>query len=65
MALNLFEKALKKDPKNNEIYLELGKVFGNTGEVDRAIEIWQLGIKVDPQDGRFKDLIRQAQELKN
>ncbi len=63
LALMLFDRALAVDPQYKETYLEKGKLFGNLNQFDRAIAIWQEGLKIDPADERFKALIARAQEF--
>ena len=64
MAFAFFTTALQYNPAFKEGYLELGKWFGNKEEYNRAIVTWQEGLKLDPGDQRFKDLIIQAKKLR-
>lgn len=63
-AYEAFNRALRVDPQDKEIYLELGKLLGNLNRFDDAIRTWQSGAALDPQDPRFKLLIGQAEALK-
>jgi tetratricopeptide (TPR) repeat protein len=63
-ATLLYLKALGLAPQNKNGYKELGKLYGNLGDMDRAIQIWQKGLDYDPNDQEFPLLIQQAQELK-
>jgi len=42
----------------------LGKLYGNLGKFDEAINIWEEGLKLVPNDLRFKENIMKAQKLK-
>ena len=64
MAFDLFRKVLKKDPRYKNLYLELGKLFGNIGDFDRAIGLWEEGLRYHPDEERFKILIQEATRLK-
>ncbi len=63
MALALYSKALEVNPKYIEAYCELGKLYGNLEQFNRAITVWQDGLRVDPAEMRFKELIEKAKEL--
>ncbi|MCA9409365.1 MAG: tetratricopeptide repeat protein [Candidatus Omnitrophica bacterium] len=63
MALLCFDESLKVDNRYAQTYLEMGKVFGNKNEFDNAITVWEEGLRFNPSDGRFLDLIRQAKAL--
>jgi len=64
MAFACYIKAQKEDNFYKEVYLELGKLYGNLEKFNQAISVWQDGLLVDPNDSRFKDLILRAQQLK-
>lgn len=63
-ALDFYEKILRQNPKNKNVYLELGKFYGNYNLFDVAIETWEQGLKLFPNDEKLIALIRQARELK-
>ncbi|OGX08947.1 MAG: hypothetical protein A2Z88_07595 [Omnitrophica WOR_2 bacterium GWA2_47_8] len=63
-ALALYTRALRLEPKNKDTYLELGKLYGNLNQFDRAIAVWREGMRIDPDEEQFKSLISQAENLK-
>ena len=65
IALNAYIKALKVDPHNKDAYLDAGVLLGNLGKYDEAIQIWKLGLRIDPSDHRFKDNIAGAIKLES
>lgn len=62
-AIIFYEKALRVDPKYKEVYIELGKFFGNMDRFYEAINIWKEGASLDPADPRFPELIQEAERL--
>ena len=62
-AFALYDKALALDHQYKETYLELGKLYGNDNQFDKAIGVWQVGLKLDPHDKRFSHLIEEAKRL--
>jgi len=64
MALSFFAEAIHLDPKSKDVYLELGKFYGNFNKFDEAIIIWKEGLSIDPEEESFKELIKRAKELK-
>lgn len=65
LAGPFFEKALQKAPRMKEIYLEAGKFLGNRNDFDGAIRIWEQGLQLYPQEKAFRELMDQAERLKN
>lgn len=63
LAFVLFNRAIASDPGYPDVYLELGKLYGNKDEFSQAIVMWQKGLKIAPADGRFKELILKAKEF--
>ena len=63
-ALLFFQKALELDPDYPDTYLELGKFYGNRGDLTRAIATWREGLSRAPDDPRFMELVAQAELLK-
>ncbi len=45
MAKVQFEEALKLDPKNSDAYLGFGQLYEQTGDLNKAIQNYQLAIK--------------------
>ncbi len=64
MAFALYSRALEKDPQNKTAHLELGKLYGNQGQYNRAIVIWQQGLRYHPEEKMFIDFIQDAKRLK-
>jgi len=64
MAFAFYDRALLADPGNKNVYLELGKLYGNLGEFENAIAIWQEGKRLAPGEPQFDELMSQAEELK-
>ena len=63
MAFALCSRALQINPKNKNAHLELGKLYGNQGRYNRAIVMWQQGLKYHPQETMFVDFIQEAERL--
>jgi len=62
-ARPLLESFIKEFPENREGYLLYGIALGNSGDLDKAILVWQKGKQLDPQDERFLKNITEAQAL--
>ena len=45
-ALNLFTKAIKKNPRAPEIYYNLGLTFHHQGNIDKAIDSYKKAIQL-------------------
>jgi|GEM_PF-908466 len=63
MAFAFYNKAMKLDPNNKIVYRELGKLYGNLERFEEAVQLWEKGKRLDPQEKEFDVLITQAQEL--
>ena len=63
LAFALFNRAIASDPDYPDVYLEVGKLYGNKDEFSQAITMWQKGLKIAPADGRFRELILKAKEF--
>jgi len=63
MAFALCSRALQIDPYNKNAHLQLGKLYGNAEQFNRAIVIWQEGLRYHPDEPEFKELITEANEL--
>jgi len=62
-AISLLNKCIDLYPHEKEAYLLLGVILGNQNKFEDAINIWQRGLAIDPQDKRFKGYISAAKEL--
>lgn len=65
LALGSFQRALERDPNKAEIYIEMGKFFGNMDQFDDAISIWEEALRLDRDNQDVKDLILKARAFKN
>lgn len=63
IAIDSYIKAIRVAPHYQEAYLNAGTLLGNMGKYDDAIRLWQLGLEIDPSDGRFKSNIAEARRL--
>ena len=63
LAFGLFNRAVTIDPRYPDVYLELGKLYGNRDEFEQAIVMWQKGSKIAPADEKFTELILKAGEF--
>jgi tetratricopeptide (TPR) repeat protein len=58
-SLEYFSKSVRLYPQNLLAYREMGKVFANAGQFARAEDIWQQGLRVNPQDEVLKGLLKE------
>ncbi len=65
MAVEFYETSIRMYPKHMEGYLEGGKFLANSGQLDAAINLWQVGLSIHPQELRFKENIDKAKALKS
>jgi len=63
MAFSFYFKALRIDPSSKNAFLEVGKLYGNLGQLQRAILFWQEGLRYHPTEKGFGELITEAQRL--
>jgi Flp pilus assembly protein TadD len=63
MAFSFYFKALQIDPHNKNAFLEIGKLYGNLGQFNRAIVFWQEGLRYHPAEKSFMELIAEARKL--
>ncbi len=59
-AAELFNKAIALDPKQKELYLELGALMQRTGLPTRARRIFETGLQHHPDDAELKQLLSEA-----
>ena len=57
-VLSILQKALELYPNDKEIYLFTGIFYANHQDYSNAIRLWENGLKLSPNDKRFKDNIR-------
>jgi Tfp pilus assembly protein PilF len=65
VALDCFKKAMSTAPDYKEAYLAAGTLFANLGQYEEAVHIWEIGLKVDPSDQRFKSSIAKAAAIQS
>lgn len=49
-AMNHFEKAVEKDPKNSLAYSRMGKLMYNAKNYEKALEHWNKASEADPEN---------------
>lgn len=47
--ISLFEKSLKIDPTNIDLWLRIGKYYGDKGMTEKEIECYDGALKIDPK----------------
>lgn len=62
-AFDMYMKSFDYDRKNRLFYMEFGKFLGNLGRFDDAIQTWEDGRRLFPQETEFQLLINQAKKL--
>ena len=60
VAFDSFIKAMRVGPYYKDAYFNAGTLLGNLGKYDAAIHLWELGLRIDPADQRFKNNIAKA-----
>ncbi len=64
LAYQAFQKALKINPEDKYVYLGIGAFLGNQGMYDEAIKMCNYGLRIDPNEIHFKEIIEKAMKLK-
>ena len=59
-AAELFNKAIALDPKQKELYLELGALMQRAGLPTRARRIFESGLQQHPDDPELQQLLSEA-----
>jgi tetratricopeptide (TPR) repeat protein len=62
-AQSVFEDALTRFPDSLDLRRNLGVLYGNTGNLKKAILIWQEGLILNPNDQSLKENIALAKKL--
>ncbi len=62
-AYNILEQGLLRYPKNKELYLLLGTLYGNQDYFEKAITVWQKGSLLFPDNMQFLENINKAKAL--
>jgi|CXWL01.1.fsa_nt_gi tetratricopeptide (TPR) repeat protein len=63
-ALDLYMQALRIDPGYKGVYVQAGVLLANLNQLDRAIQMWEQAITIDPADAQVLGLIKKAREMK-
>jgi len=63
IAIDSYIKAMRVGPDYKDAYFNAGTLLANMGKYDKAILVWQIGLKIDPLDQRFKTSIAKAMTL--
>jgi tetratricopeptide (TPR) repeat protein len=63
-ALDLYMQALRIDPGYKDVYVQAGVLLANLDQLDRAIQMWEQAITIDPKDAQVSGLIKKAREMK-
>lgn len=61
-ALDLYMQALRIDPGYKEVYIQAGVLLANLNQLDRAIQMWQQALAMDPADATISELIKKARD---
>jgi tetratricopeptide (TPR) repeat protein len=61
-ALSHFKDLHKFDPANADFLLNMGTVYAAMDSLDRAIEVWEKALVLDPQNEMARDNLRTARE---
>ena len=64
LAYQAYQKALKVNPQDKYVYLGIGAFLGNQGLYEEAIKMCEYGLKIDPNENHFREIIEQATEFK-
>ena len=61
----LLKEAIGLDPTHVDAYLGIGKVYGNQEKFNKAIVVWQDGLRINRKDKRLIEHIKRAKELRD
>lgn len=61
-ALRNFKEISKFDPRNTDILLNLGVVYAEMDSLDRAVDVWERVLQLEPGNETARDNIRRAKE---
>ena len=64
VILDVFEKALRRDPKNIKIYEWLGSYLASIDQFEHAFQVWEEGLKLDGDHNKIKELIVTAMQIR-
>ncbi len=62
-ALSAFNRALELDSQSRAALVNLGALYANMGDFNKAISVWQRANKIYPQDEEIKFNIQKAKQL--
>jgi tetratricopeptide (TPR) repeat protein len=55
-ALNRFQLAAEKNPRNAQAYAEMAKIYETTNSLDRSNEMWRRVLEIGPSSGALYEL---------
>ena len=62
MALNIYQEILMKKPEWDIVHINLGTLYYNMKEYDKAIQSWERALDLNADPDKVKVCIREAQE---
>ena len=62
-SIVFLEKAVELDPENGSHLLELGKIYLETGQIKRALQVLENSVRLDPNEAQTWLHLAQAQYL--
>ena len=57
-AISMYNKGLSLMPSNALGYAELGNIYIQTGQIDRAISVFEKALKLNPEAQDLKEYIK-------
>lgn len=63
LAKSLYEYYLRESKENTAVLNNLGILYKKEGNIQKAIELYQQGLAIDPTDKHLKDNFTQAKEV--
>jgi len=62
-AINELEMAISLDPKMKEAYKDLGKLYALVGELDMAIEYYEMSLSIDSNQPDIREELQRLRRL--
>jgi protein involved in polysaccharide export with SLBB domain len=62
-AVELFQRAIRLDPKFADAHFALGHAYFDTGRWEKAIESFQRAVELNPNDLEAQDRLEQSREM--
>ena len=57
-AINEFKLAMEEDPRNAEVYFDLGRAYHKTKNLKEAISAYKEVLKIDPNHKKARFLLK-------